>query len=605
MDNNTIEKINEIRQQADIVDIISRHISVTRKGKNFFAICPFHNDTNPSMSISKEKQIYKCFVCNAAGNVFTFIQKYKKIPYMQAVKEVADLVGIEFNLANKKKDEIINVKDKVLFDILSDATTFYKNSLFASKKAIEYCQNRELDQKTISDFNIGYSPDGTKLPTFLENKGYKKEDIFRSGLVIDTDGELIDRFANRLIFPISDLNGKIIAYSGRIIEKSEMAKYVNSPETEIFIKGKTLYNYANALPFIKQTKCMYICEGFMDCIALYKAGLKNAVALMGTAFTSEHLKVIKYLGVEVILCLDGDNPGNINANKLANELLNLDIDVKVIPNYKDVKDLDEFLTKYGGEALVLHLNEVKMNAFDFNFYVASKLNELESNESKKNFLKKMCKQIAKMNNEDIDLYVDKLHKELGFSTSTINQLLQKEKNENNVSPVNEIKKYVKFSKNEDLQLRVLTQMLDSKEAIEIFINSVVYLKNDGYRKLAFLISDYYKDNKDTFNSDYMIADLFTKVSTDFQDDDSLIKALSYIDENKDNYPTFSKRYFNDLIYEINEITPLEEELERVTEDLKYANTTAQMNEYIKKALELKQKIASKRNGKIGGINNGK
>ena len=318
MDNNTIEKINEIRQHADIVDIISRHISVTRKGKNFFAICPFHNDTNPSMSISKEKQIYKCFVCNAAGNVFTFLQKYKKMPYMQAVKEVADLVGIEFQLSNQKKDEVINLKDKTIYDILIDATTFYKNSLFASKNALDYCTNRKLDTQIIADFNIGYSPDFNKLPLYLENKGYKKEDIFRSGLVIDTDGELKDRFSNRLIFPLTDLNGKIVAFSGRIIEKSDMAKYVNSPETSIFTKGKTLYNYSNALPYIKQDKKMYICEGYMDCIALYRANVKNAVALMGTAFTNEHLKISEYLGVTIVLCLDGDNPGNLNANKLDN-----------------------------------------------------------------------------------------------------------------------------------------------------------------------------------------------------------------------------------------------------------------------------------------------
>ena len=232
------------------------------------------------------------------------------------------------------------------------------------------------------------------------------------------------------------------------------------------------------------------------------------------------------------------------------------------------------------------------------------MDELDNNESKKSFLKKMCKQISKMSDEDIDLYVDKLHKELGFSISTINQLIQSEKKNNTNSPILEIKNYVKLNKYQDLQLRVLTQMIDSPEAIEIFIKSTVYLKDDGYRKLAFLISDYYKENKEKFNSDYMIADLFTKVSTDFQEDDTLIKTLSFIDENKNNYPTFSKRYFNDLIYEINEITPLEEELEKVTDELKYANSTLEMNECIKKAIVLKQKIANKKSGKIGGINNG-
>ena len=317
MDNNLNEKINEIRQQADIVDIVSRHINVVKKGKNHFAICPFHNDTNPSLSISKDKQIFKCFVCNEAGNVFTFIQKYKKIPYMRAVKEVADIVGIDFKLAEPKQYEVTDIKTKVLYDILKDTMLFYKNALLSNQEAFEYCNARNITSKVIQHFNIGYSPDFDKLISYLLAKGYKKEDIYRSGISIEHDGQLKDRFSRRLIFPITDLNGRVVAFSGRLIEKSDMAKYVNSPETEVFVKGSTLYNYADALSDIKKEKKMYVCEGFMDCIALWKAGIKNAVALMGTAFTKEHLKLFKYLGVEIILTLDADDPGNINANNLA------------------------------------------------------------------------------------------------------------------------------------------------------------------------------------------------------------------------------------------------------------------------------------------------
>ena len=155
MDNNLTEKINEIRQQADIVDIVSRHINVVKKGRNFFAICPFHNDTNPSLSISKDKQIFKCFVCNEAGNVFTFLQKYKKIPYMKAVKEVADIVGIDFKFQEGKQTEVINIRHKVLYDILKDATLFYKNALFSNEEAYKYCESRNLSQDIIESFSIG------------------------------------------------------------------------------------------------------------------------------------------------------------------------------------------------------------------------------------------------------------------------------------------------------------------------------------------------------------------------------------------------------------------------------------------------------------------
>ncbi|MBQ8206296.1 MAG: DNA primase [Bacilli bacterium] len=600
MDNNLTEKINEIRQQADIVDIVSRHIIVVKKGRNFFAICPFHNDTNPSLSISKDKQIFKCFVCNEAGNVFTFLQKYKKIPYMKAVKEVADIIGVDFKLSEGKQTEVINIRHKVLYDILKDATLFYKNALFSNEDAYKYCQIRNLPQDIIDNFSIGYSPDYDKLISFLLAKGYKKEDIYNSGIAIEVDGKLKDRFANRLVFPICDLNGKVVAFSGRIIQQSDMAKYVNSPETEIFIKGNTLYNYSNALEHIKKEKKMYVCEGFMDCIALSKANIKNAVALMGTAFTKEHLKVFKYLGVEIILTLDGDNPGNINAIKLANVLLDFDVNVSVVPHYDDVKDIDEYLSKYGNESLINHLNNNLMAAFDFNFYVASKLDELENNENKKKFLKKMCSKIARMSMEDIDIYSNKLHNELGFSLTTINTLINSYKQDSKDEVVQNVKKYKKLSKYQDLQLRVLSQMLDSPEAIEIFIENLVYLQNESYRKISFMIGEYYKENKETFNMEHLIADLFTKVSTDFADDDELIKTLTFIDDSKEKYPSYNKASFEDLLFEIQEIAPLEERLEQINEEIKFANSTMEKSDFIRNALALKQLIAEKRAKKMGG-----
>lgn len=601
MDNTLNEKINEIRQQADIVDIVSRHINVVKKGKNHFAICPFHNDTNPSLSISKDKQIFKCFVCNEAGNVFTFIQKYKKIPYMRAVKEVADIVGIDFKLAEPRQTEVTDIKTKVLYNILKDTTSFYKNALLSNKEAFEYCNNRDISAKVIQHFNIGYSPDFDKLISYLLAKGYKKEDIYRSGIAIEHDGELKDRFARRLIFPICDLNGQVVAFSGRLIEKSDMAKYVNSPETEIFVKGKTLYNYSEAISDIKKEKKMYVCEGFMDCIALWKSGLSNAVALMGTAFTKDHLKLFKYLGVEIILTLDADDPGNINANKLANELLDLEVSVKVVPSYKDVKDLDEFLIKYGDIELVKHLQNNVMNAFDFNFYVASKLKELDNNENKKKFLNKMCQKIAKMSDADIDIYSNKLHQELNFSMSTIKTLVKNYKDSNSNDPMVVVKNYQKLNNYQDMQLRVLSSMLDSSEAIEIFIDSFLYLEDEAYRKISFIIGEYYKENKDKFNMEYMIADLFTKVSTDFANDDNLVKTLSLIDNAKENYPPYNKESFNDLVYELKEIIPLQNRYDQIMDEIKYANSIEEKNNYIRNALALKQMIKEKRSKKVGGM----
>ena len=301
----TLEKINEIRKSVDIVDVISRYLNVVKKGRNYFAICPFHNDTNPSLSISREKQIYKCFVCGEGGNVITFIQKYKKISFIEALKEVALIGGIELQL-DVKKSVSVDPKKQVLYDLLEDATKYYQSALASSQLAQDYIQKRNLSDAVLHEFRIGYSLDADKLIKYLKSKQYREEDILRSGIAIETEqGELKDRFANRLIFPLQDLNGNIVGFSGRIIQKSDMAKYINSPETEIFIKGDTFYHYYAALNSIKKSKKVYLCEGFMDVIAYFKSTIPHAIALMGTAFTKNHLKALKYLGVEVTSDKDG------------------------------------------------------------------------------------------------------------------------------------------------------------------------------------------------------------------------------------------------------------------------------------------------------------
>ena len=305
MEKVTLEKINEIRKSVDIVDVISRYLNVVKKGRNYFAICPFHNDTNPSLSISREKQIYKCFVCGEGGNVITFIQKYKKISFIEALKEVALIGGIELQL-DVKKSVSVDPKKQVLYDLLEDATKYYQSALASSQLAQDYIQKRNLSDAVLHEFRIGYSLDADKLIKYLKSKQYREEDILRSGIAIETEqGELKDRFANRLIFPLQDLNGNIVGFSGRIIQKSDMAKYINSPETEIFIKGDTFYHYYAALNSIKKSKKVYLCEGFMDVIAYFKSTIPHAIALMGTAFTKNHLKALKYLGVEVTSDKDG------------------------------------------------------------------------------------------------------------------------------------------------------------------------------------------------------------------------------------------------------------------------------------------------------------
>ena len=212
----------------------------------------------------------------------------------------------------------------------------------------------------------------------------------------------------------------------------------------------------------------------------------------------------------------------------------------------------------------------------------------------------MCQKISKMSDADIDIYSNKLHKELGFSMSTINTLVKSFKDSNSTNHIAAVKDYQKFNNYQDMQLRVLSSMLDSPDAIEIFIESFLFLENEAYRKISLLIGEYYRENKDSFNMEYMIADLFTKVSTDFGDDDEMIKTLSLIDNVKDNYPPYNKESFNDLLFELQEIVPLQNKYEQIMEEIKYANSTEEKNNYIRKALALKTMIKEKRSKKVGG-----
>ena len=250
-------------------------------------------------------------------------------------------------------------------------------------------------------------------------------------------------------------------------------------------------------------------------------------------------------------------------------------------------------------ALVKHLQNNAMDAFDFNFYLANKLKTLENNEDKKAFLRKMCQIIAKMDNEDKDIYINKIHDQLGFSLTTIKAAVDAFKTKEKIPIIKEVKEYQKINKYQDLQIRLLIQMLDSKEAIEIFIDNLVYLEDDAYRKIAFMISEYYKENKDNFDLNCLVADLFTKVSTDFNDDIKLKDALNLIDKNKDKYPQYNKESFKDLIYEITEIIPLEKKLKKISDEIKFADSIEKKTDYINQSIAIKRQLDEKIKKKNG------
>ena len=295
--------VNEIRSKLDIVNVISSYISLEKKGRNYFGLCPFHDDHTPSLSVSPDKQIYKCFVCGESGNVFNFVMNYEHISFQEALQTLASQAGIDIKV-NIKRD---NRYDK-FYNIMDLANNYYQNNLSSTKgaKARKYLEDRKLTTETIKEFEIGLSLDKRdELTNLLISKGNSLEELND----IDLSNTNHDTFINRIMFPLHNANGKVIGFSGRIYNGEDLNKYQNTKETVIFKKRENLFNYHRAKEEIRKSKSLIVMEGFMDVIRAHTVGIKNCIATMGTALAPEQLALIKKLSNNIYLCYDGDNAG--------------------------------------------------------------------------------------------------------------------------------------------------------------------------------------------------------------------------------------------------------------------------------------------------------
>ncbi len=351
MQNNLSELIKIIEEKSNVSEIISDYISLEKKGNNHVGLCPFHSDSNPSMSVSDQKNIFKCFVCGAGGGAISFVQNYEGITFIEAVKKISDKLKVDWKQYISSREVKINPEEKRGWEINQEALNFFKYTLnnTSDDKVKSYINSRGIDTDVIEKFDIGYSGEG--LSNFLLNKEFTEEEIIKYGLAKRReDTTLQDYFINRLIFAVKNKDGNVIGFSGRVIEDSKYSKYMNSPETPTFKKSNILYNLHNAKVTANLKKELIVVEGFMDVIALSKAGIENSIATMGTAFTKEHNKIIKSVTNKVILAFDSDAAG-INATIATSKTLIQDgFDVKVV-TVPSGKDFDELL-KAGKEKVV-------------------------------------------------------------------------------------------------------------------------------------------------------------------------------------------------------------------------------------------------------------
>ena len=410
----------EIRSANDIVEVISQYVVLKRSGRNYFGLCPFHNEKSPSFSVSPDRQYFHCFGCHKGGDVFTFISEIEKVSFKESVEILAERARIQLpTIENEGFNAKQYLKDR-MFKINLEAALFYHERLYKplAKIAQDYVKQRKMDNATLKAFKIGYSGEYNELYKMLKVKGFKDEEILATGLVNKNDrGEFIDRFRKRLMFPIMTVNGKVVAFGGRRLDNNEkMAKYINSNENLIYSKKKHLF----ALNIAKQTneKKLILVEGYMDAISLHQRGIHNVVASLGTALTEEQGRLLARYGEQIILSYDSDGAGQ-EAILRALEILNkLGCDARVI-QMEGAKDPDEYIIKYGSGRFNLLVDNA-ISLVEFKIKMLKNKYNLENATDKVKFLKEITKILAKVENKiEREIYVEKVAEQYQISKEAI------------------------------------------------------------------------------------------------------------------------------------------------------------------------------------------
>lgn len=519
-------KINEIRSANDIVDVISSYIPLEKKGKNFFGVCPFHDDSNPSMSVSRDKQIYKCFSCGASGNVFNFVMDYEHVDFKEALVILAKKAGIVLNSVNVKSKENKYDKYYKMYDI---SLKLYQNNLSSNlgTSAKEYLHKRGITDELIKTFKIGLATTSKdSLTKILNSKDYTNREIELYGLGTGTN----DLYINRIMFPLFDISNNIVGFSGRIYNTSSSSKYINTKETPIFKKGELLYNYYNAKDSVRLLKKIVLVEGFMDVIRLHSINVTNAIALMGTSLTKEQINLLKRLSLNIILCLDGDSAGRkaMSVNGALLEESGFNVTVVELP---DNLDPDEYILKNGKEKYVSLLdNSIPYSDYKINYLKEGK--NLLSVEDQTTYINNVIDEISK--EKDIikqELLLNKLSKEFNLDVEILKNKLQNKEKCSKIETLNKepIKKQ-KLDKYQKATYLILYTMLNCYDAVIKYEKQLNFLPTRPARYLANEIIYYYKKNQSLVLADFM------STLQDKEEMDTMLKeVLSYVELDEVNF----------------------------------------------------------------------
>lgn len=563
MINNDI--INEIRNKSDIVSVISNYVPLTKRGKNYFGVCPFHDDHSPSMSVSPEKQIYTCFSCGATGNVFTFVSEYEHISFIEAVKLLGNKLG--YNLTTHEKIDTKS-EDYKIYEI---ASKFYQNNLSSSlgKKAIEYLLNRGIDRDTIKKFGIGLSLSKSTLTDLLINKGIKLDKLIELGLSNTMSNDL---FLNRIMFPLYDLSGNVVAFSGRIYNMKDSSKYINTKETTIFKKGNLLYNYHNAREHLKKNDYVIIMEGFMDVIRASIVGINNCVATMGTAFTKEQANIIRKMTDNVILCFDGDKAGEEATISAIKVLEGIGINPKII-RLEDDLDPDEYIIKNGKDAFRSKIDKA-INVIEYKLSLLKKDKNFNNLEDISEYIDNSIKELVKVDDDIlVELTLKKFETEYKIDYEILKKKYETYNNKKNIKEIKAVKVNKKgLTIYEKAERSLIYYMLRSADVLTLVEHNISYFPTMEIRYLSNEIIDFYHKYGKIDVADFisfisskedLLKVLYEIINMDMKDEYTNLEIEDYI--------SVIKKYFKK-----DKISKLEKSLKEETDPLKQAQILSEI-----------------------------
>lgn len=595
------ELIDEIRNSNDIVDIISQYVNLKKSGRNFFGLCPFHSEKSPSFAVSPDKQIFHCFGCGVGGNVFHFVSKIENIGFKETLEMLANRANISLPIVNDVYDNKISQLRAKVYEINKLTAQFYHENLYkpTAKVAQEYVRKRKLDNNTLKTFLIGYSANFNELYQFLKKQGFTDEEILASSLVNKNErGEFIDRFRKRLMFPIQDERGRVVAFGGRILEDNKIQnvkspKYINSSENIAYVKGRHLFGlYAAKKQKIDR---ILIVEGYMDAISLHQRGITNVVASLGTALTEAQGRLLRNNSQQVIIGYDSDGAGQAATLRGLEILQNLGCDIRIL-QLEGAKDPDEYILKYGPERLQKCMDNA-ISLIEYKIKSLKKTLNLEHPNDKIKFLTEVAKELAKVKSDiEKEVYIDKIALDYKISKEAIyaeiNKLLYgKNQNEKMLQKKTVVKHDIKP------QAKINDDAVSRKENMIIYL--LINYPNESYERLKSKIS--YDDLKNERNKQ-IVKKLYEEIEKgnsindvlDLFDNEEIVNYLTWVMAYDFEVTEVDKciddilmNYEKDkLIYMKNEIVQTLENTDNLTED-EIASLEQSLSEIIIKLAKMK------------------